>query len=88
LINGCNEGTNGIPAVTSFTATRNVTALTSITNGVIVATTGATGSGGAGANLNYTLTPTMAANAANMTWTASGTICNATRGLKPGQGGC
>ena len=88
LIAGCSGGTNGIPAVGNFTATKNVTVLTSITNGIITATTGATGSGGAGANLSYVLTPTLAANAANMTWTATGTICDATRGLKPGQGGC
>lgn len=82
---GCNAGTNGIPAVAGFPVTRNVTALTSVTNGVITATTGATASSG-GANLTYILTPTP--NAASITWVNSGTSCNPTRGFKPGQGGC
>lgn len=88
LITGCNAGTNGIPAIANFTATKNVKTLTSINNGVIRATTGATGSGGAGADLTIINTPTIAANAATMVWTNSGTICNATRGLKSGQGDC
>ncbi len=88
LIAGCSGGTNGIPAVANFTPTKNVSTLTSITNGVITATSGATASGGAGAALTIILTPTMAANAATMTWTNTGTICNATRGLKSGQGDC
>jgi type IV pilus assembly protein PilA len=82
---GCNAGTNGIPTTAGFTTTRNVTALTSVTNGVITATTGATASSG-GANLTYILTPTV--NGSNITWVNSGTSCNATRGFKPGQGGC
>ena len=86
-IAGCNAGTNGIPAVASFTATKNITALTSITDGVITATTGATASSG-GANLTFVDTPTAAAGSATITWTNSGTVCNATRGLKSGQGDC
>ena len=83
----CDAGTNGIPAITAaaFPLTRNVTALTSITDGVITATTGATASSG-GTNLTYILTPT--ANDGSITWVNSGTSCNATRGFKPGQGGC
>ena len=88
LIAGCSAGTNGIPTIAGFTATKNVTTLTSVTNGVITATSGSTATGGAGAALTIILTPTVAANAANMVWTNTGTICNATRGLKPGQGGC
>lgn len=86
-IAGCNAGTNGIPAVASFTPTKNVTALTSVTNGVITATTGATVSSG-GANLTIVDTPTAGAGAATITWTNTGTSCNATRGLKPGAGDC
>ena len=84
---GCNAGTNGIPAITpaAFPRTQNVTDIASITNGVINATTGATASSG-GANLTYILTPT--ANEATITWVNSGTSCNATRGFRPGQGGC
>jgi type IV pilus assembly protein PilA len=88
-IAGCSAGTNGIPAITDFKVTKNVIALTSITDGVISATSGATDKAG----INYTikLTPTLAsANAGNMVWTESGTICDPTltRGLKPGQGDC
>lgn len=82
---GCSAGSNGIPAVADFTLTSNVTALTSVTDGVITATTGATASNG-GDNLTYILTPTV--TDANITWANSGTSCNGTRGFKAGQGGC
>ncbi|MFP5476945.1 MAG: prepilin-type N-terminal cleavage/methylation domain-containing protein [Gammaproteobacteria bacterium] len=81
---GCNAGTNGIPS--TFTATKNVTSNFGITNGVITATTGATTKGGVA--LTVTLTPSQADGAANLVWTTSGTICNDTRGLRAGQGGC
>ena len=85
---GCDAGTRGIPAIGDFTATLNVTGITSVTNGVITATTGATASSG-GANLTYIVTPTIAgANSANIPWVNSGTVCNTRRGLRGGQGGC
>ena len=84
----CNAGTFGIPAVAAFPATKNVLALTSITAGVIRATTGATASSG-GASLTYVLSPGGGgAGSANLTWTNTGTVCNPIRGLRPGQGGC
>ena len=86
-IANCDGGTNGIPAAANFTATRNVTALTSVTDGVITSVTGATPSGG-GAGLGMVNTPTAPANSATIIWTTTGDVCNATRGLKPGQGGC
>ena len=79
----CDAGAFGIPATAGFPATKNVTVLTSVANGVITATTGATA---AGTPLTYILTPVN--NAAQITWTNSGTTCNPTRGFKPGQGGC
>ena len=82
----CDATKNGIPAVADFTATKNVTTLTSITNGVITATTGATTPAGVG--LTYILTPTFSTGNANMIWTATGTICDGVRGFKPGTGGC
>ena len=85
---GCDAGVNNISAVADFSVTKNVTALTSVTNGVITATSGATASGSGGVALTIVNTPTVAANAANMVWTNSGTICNPTRGLKAGQGDC
>jgi len=86
-LTGCSGGTNGIPAVADFTVTKNVTELTSITNGVVTTKTGATDA--SGTNLTMLLTPTQDADAANMTWTTTGTICDGgTRGFKDGQGGC
>lgn len=82
----CDGGSNGVPATADFTVTKNVTALASITDGIITGTTGATSD--AGVNLGFVLTPTQAAGAANMAWVLSGTICDDTRGIKPGQGGC
>ncbi len=87
-VTGCNAGTNGVPAITAaaFPLTKNITAFTSITNGVIRATSGATANSGAATGLTIILTPVV--NAGQITWTNTGTICNATRGLKPGAGGC
>lgn len=80
---GCNAGTNGIPTIG---VTNNITAVTSVTNGVITVTTGATTS--AGVNLTIVDTPTLAAGGANVTWLNTGTSCNVNRGFKPGQGDC
>jgi prepilin-type N-terminal cleavage/methylation domain-containing protein len=88
---GCNAGTNGIPAVANFLPTRNITALTSVTNGQIVAVSGGTVSSG-GANFGIINTPAFVAGNANMTWSNTGSICTnaaaAQRGLKPGAGDC
>jgi prepilin-type N-terminal cleavage/methylation domain-containing protein len=79
----CSAGSNGVPTPA---VTKNLTEITSITNGVITVTTGATDS--AGAALTIIDTPTVAAGAANMTWTNTGTSCDATRGFKSGAGDC
>lgn len=84
-IAGCSTGTNGIPANANFVATKNTLTAT-VADGVIGGNSGATDN--AGTNLTYVLTPTQAADASNMAWTMTGTICDAKRGLKPGQGGC
>ena len=83
---GCDAGAEGIPAIDNFQLTKNVTKLTNIKSGVITGVSGATDE--AGTPLTFTLTPTQNANDANMTWTMTGTICNAKRGLKAGAGGC
>ena len=80
---GCDAGTNGIPTIP---VTKNITAVGGVANGVITVTTGATTT--AGVNLTIVDTPTVAAGAANMTWTNTGTSCDATRGFKPGKGDC
>jgi prepilin-type N-terminal cleavage/methylation domain-containing protein len=53
----------------------------------ITATSGATVTSG-GANLTYIAAYLPVAGVANIRWTNTGTICNASRGLRPGQGGC
>lgn len=86
-ITGCSAGEEGIPALTDFTTTLNVTALNSIADGVINATTGATATDGTA--LTYINAPSMASNtAANMIWTNTGSVCNPTRGFKEGTGDC
>ena len=82
---GCNAGSNSIPTIAAFTTTSNVTALTSVTDGVIRATTGATDT--AGTALTYINTPTLAGTSI-MVWTNTGTTCDSTRGFKPGTGDC
>ena len=84
---GCSSANanSGIPA--NFALTDNVTVAPVVTDGRIVATTGATDPGGA--NLTYDNQPAPPAPGnANIVWTNSGTVCNATRGLRSGQGDC
>ena len=85
-IAGCNAGTNSIPTVAAFTVTDNVLALTSITNGVITATTGAKDV--TGTALTYINTPTTSNTIDNIIWTNIGTVCNINRGFKSGTGDC
>ncbi|OWP48093.1 pilin [Pseudomonas nitroreducens] len=85
VLTNCAAGSNGIPVIP---VTKNITAVTSVTAGVITVTTGATDS--AGTALTIVDTPTVATSAsANMTWANTGTTCsNASRGFKSGQGDC
>jgi prepilin-type N-terminal cleavage/methylation domain-containing protein len=80
-LTGCDATTNGIVAPG---VTLNVTAVTSITNGIITVTTGATTT--TGVKLTMILTPTVANG--QITWVNSGTSCDTTRGFKVGAGGC
>ncbi len=82
-VTGCSAGSNGVP---TMAVSKNITAVTSVTNGVITVTTGATTSAGVG--LTIVDTPTLAAGGANVVWTNTGTSCEPTRGFKPGQGDC
>jgi type IV pilus assembly protein PilA len=54
--------------------------------GVISGTSTANTSGSV--NLTFVLTPTYAPNAAEVVWTMTGTICDATRGIAPTRAGC
>ena len=80
-ITGCAAGSNGVPAVTTTT---NMPTLAISTAGVITGTSKAKDS--ASAAMTVTLTPTIGTG--NIAWANTGTICDATRGMKPGQGGC
>ncbi|ADI29008.1 pilin [Methylotenera versatilis] len=80
---GCSAGSNGVP---TLAVSKNLTAITSVTDGVISVTTGATTS--TGTNLTTIDTPTFAAGDANILWKNTGTSCDVKRGFKPGQGDC
>ncbi|MEB0090953.1 prepilin-type N-terminal cleavage/methylation domain-containing protein [Pseudomonas sp. CCI1.2] len=82
-LTACAAGTGGVPAAVD---TPNVTTLAVSAAGAITGTSAATDTSGTKLTIIYT--PTLTASAANMTWLMTGTICSATRGLKPGQGGC
>jgi len=83
---GCNAGSQGIPTIGT---SKNITAVTSVTNGVITVTTGAATTATPPVNLTIIDTPTLPAAAnANIVWTNTGTSCDSTRGFKPGQGDC
>jgi len=81
VLTSCTGGAQGIPTIT---VTRNVvTGATAA--GVITGTSGATLGA---AQLTFINTPTFTTGTNVMTWLMTGTICNATRGLRPGQGNC
>ncbi len=80
---GCSAGSNGVPTIG---LTDNITVVTSVTNGITTVTSGATTT--AGLNLTIVDTPSLTAGGANITWANAGTICNATRGMRSGQGDC
>lgn len=80
---GCSAGSNGVP---TLKVSKNITAIGSVTDGVITVTTGATDTSGTG--LTTINTPSFATGDANILWKNTGTSCNVTRGFKPGQGDC
>ena len=79
------QGSSGIPVLAT---SKFIPVLPTVTAGSVVLTSAATDT--SGTKLTGTLTPSSESNQANMIWNfASGdTICDAQRGLKPGQGGC
>ena len=82
-----NCSTYGNGSIPTLAATKFITTLPTLASGVITAA-GTSATSGAGASLTATITPTTTAGQANMIWVTTGTLCNDTRGLKPGQGGC
>ncbi len=82
-LTGCNAGVDGVPTPA---VTKNITAITSIEDGVIEVTTGA--SDAAGVQLTIVTTPSYTPGAANLTWTNTGTTCDSVRAFRPGLGDC
>ena len=81
--------TMGAGSIPSIAPDAFITAAPTIsTAGVITATTAAMSTATPPVALTIILTPTLTAGQANMAWVNTGTICNPTRGLKTGQGGC
>lgn len=81
LATGCSQGEDGIPSMIS--PTRNASHL-QVHNGVITGRSSATTS--SGAPMGFTLSPTVGGT--TIAWGMSGALCNAERGLGPGEGGC
>lgn len=83
-LTGCSGGALGVP---NLVVTKNILAAGTVTNGVITVNTGATTT--AAVALGILDTPTApAATDSVMTWANSGSICDASRGMKSGQGDC
>ena len=82
----CAAGSNGVPTVAS--AGSNVVGLSlTAASGTLAGTSKATSA--AGAALTFSYAPAVAAvGDAAMNWNMTGTICDATRGLKSGIAGC
>lgn len=82
---GCNAGSNNIPALNAIALSKNIISVDSIVDGVIRVTTGATDQSGGNA---LTYVGSLGIHEGSLSWSNSGTSCNATRGFKSGQGGC
>ncbi|MGZ8153164.1 MAG: pilin [Methylovulum sp.] len=79
VLTTCDAGSNGIVSTTNFTATKEVQALTSVTDGVIVITLGS----GLGADVDgktITFRPTANSTGSALTWANSTTITAGTAG--------
>lgn len=74
---GCDAGTNGIPAIPAVMP-KYVTAIASVTDGVVTATSESKDA--AGAAHSITMTPTTSST--NINWVIGGSICDAQRGVK------
>ena len=77
-------GSGGIPIISTSKFLTAVPAISA--TGTVAFTSSATTS--AAAAMTGTITPSTVANQANIIWTTTGTICNGSRGLKSGAGGC
>ena len=85
VLTSCNLNANGVPSITT---TLNVLAGAGVAAGVITGSSGATDGTAANTNLTFNMAPTFVTGANVLTWLTTGTVCNAKRGLRSGQGGC
>ncbi|MDP1926437.1 MAG: prepilin-type N-terminal cleavage/methylation domain-containing protein [Thiobacillus sp.] len=76
-LTGCSAGSNGVPAIPA-TLPKYITGITSVTDGVVIATSESKDSAGTA----HTITMTPVATGTNLNWTTTGTICDADRGVK------
>ncbi len=81
-INNCNPNTFGVPTATTSTNVKTI----AIANGEVTGTSTATISDGT--PMTFTFKPSPTAGASTLPWTMAGSICNNSRGLKPGGGLC
>ena len=80
----CNTGVSDVPTIT---VTKNILTGATVAAGVITGSSGATS--GSGTNLAFTFAPTYDTATSTTQWSATGSaLCNASRGLRPGEGGC
>jgi len=79
-------GSGSIPTIATTKFVLAVPTITGASGAINASSVSATTD--AGANMAAVITPTTTAGQANMIWTTTGSICDAVRGLKPGQGGC
>ena len=77
-------GTNGVP--TPLPSTNVITLALNAATGALTGTSTATTSGGAAMAFSFAPNPT--AGASTLPWLMTGTICDNSRGLKPGGGLC
>lgn len=84
-LTNCAGGTNGVPDPTT-SPSPNLVGLSISASGVMTGTSAATNSSGVA--LQFTLTPVPGVGNASIPFVMSGTICEGTRGLKSGYGGC
>ncbi|MEK6707238.1 MAG: prepilin-type N-terminal cleavage/methylation domain-containing protein [Pseudomonadota bacterium] len=82
-LTNCGPGQNGVPATSpDSTNAKSITQAAGVVSGNSTATT--TG----GVPLSFVFTPTPTVGASTLPWVMTGTICDSTRGLKPGGGLC
>lgn len=88
VLANCNSA-NPDAGIPTIAPTLNILAGATVTGaGVIRGTSGATDGTAANLNLTFTMQPSFTVGQNVTRWATTGTICNSTRGVRSGQGGC